>query len=422
MRKVVMVGLAVVVAIGAAAYLGLFTRGEGAARQGGGGGGFGGFGGGGFRPPITVETGVAATGEIDATIVVVGNLIGEQTVDVVPRTGGRLVSINVKLGDAVRRGQTIAKIEDFEIVEQVKQAQASLEVARATIRQREADLKVAEVNFERSQNLFARQLLAKQALDDAESRFLSAQAQLDLSSAQATQTGARLEELQINLGNTTIVSPVDGFVGRRDADPGAWVSQNAPIVSVVDISRLRLVANIVERDLRLVSVGDPALLEVDAYPGETFNGRIARVSPVLDPSTRTAAMEVEVPNGDNRLKPGMYARIQLRVEHLTDATLVPKNAVVDYEGRRGVFISNAENKAEFLPVTIGLEDSDKAQVTSGVKPGDRVVTSGAASLRVGDTLVLPGEGPGGPRGDGGSQTGQRGPGPAGAPQAPRGRS
>ena len=89
---------------------------------------------------------------------VVGNLIGEQTVDVVPRAPGRLVTVNVQLGDRVKRGQLLGKIEDFEIVEQVKQAEASLEVAKATIRQRDADLKVAELNFERSKNLFGRQL------------------------------------------------------------------------------------------------------------------------------------------------------------------------------------------------------------------------------------------------------------------------
>lgn len=289
-----------------------------------GGGGFGG----GFRPPMSVEIGTASSGKIGATLTVVGNLIGEQTVDVAPKTGGRLQSINVQLGDRVRRNQVIAKIEDLEIVEQVKQARASMEVARATIRQREADLKVAEVNFERSKNLFGRQLLAKQALDDAESRYLSAQAQLDLAKAQTEQTGARMEELEINLRNTTIVSPVDGFVGRRNVDPGAWVSQNAPVVSVVDISRLRIVSNVVEKDLRMVNAGDQAVVEVDAYPGEKFNGRIARVSPVLDPSTRTATMEVEIPNVDYRLKPGMYARVALTIEER-------EHALLGTEGRRG---------------------------------------------------------------------------------------
>jgi RND family efflux transporter MFP subunit len=385
----------------------------------------------------------ATTGDIGAQLTVVGNLIGEQTVDVVPRTGGRLVSVNVKLGDAVRRGQLLAKIEDFEIIEQVKQAQASMEVAKATIRQREADLKVAELNFERSKNLFGRQLLAKQALDDAESRYLAAQAQLDLARAQSSQTSARLDELQINLGNTRITSPVDGFVGRRNADPGAWVSQNAPVVSVVEISRLRLQAAVVEKDLRFVGIGDPAIVEVDAYPGDRFNGRVARVSPVLDPATRTATMEVEIPNTGNRLRPGMYARVQLTIEEHTGVIVVPKLAVVDFEGKRGVWQPGDDNKAQFLPVTLGIEDGERVEITTGLKAGDRFVTEGAGAVRRNDTLVIPGQG-GGPgqgrggrpgasgeqgrgqgargRGQGDNQGGER---PAGAPAqdggAPQGR-
>lgn len=426
MRKFLMIGLVVAVAAGAALYFGVFSREQAAAAAGaqapggpggpaapggqrGGGAGAPGVG---FRPPITVQMAAATEGTISASLTVVGNLIGEQTVDVVPRTAGRLVSVNVQLGDRVRRGQLLGKIEDFEIVEQVKQAEASLEVARATIRQREADLKVAELNFERSKNLFDRQLLAKQALDDAESRYLAAQAQLDLAKAQSTQTGARLDELQINLGNTRIVSPVDGFVGRRNADAGAWVSNNAPVASVVDISRLRLVANVVERDLRMVNVGDPAAVEVDAYPGEVFKGRIARVAPVLDPATRTATMEVEIPNADNRLKPGMYARVELMVERHEGVTLVPRAAVVDYDGRRGVWTTDEDNKIRFLAVALGLENTESVEVLQGLKPGERVVTDGAASLRAGDTVMLPGQTPGAPGRSGGpgGQSGARGPG------------
>lgn len=409
MRKVVVIGLVAAVAVGAAVYFGLFSREQTAAAAGGGRPGGGGFG---FRPPMTVAMAEVETGTIGASITVVGNLIGEQTVDVVPRTGGRLVSVNVQLGDRVQRGQLLAKIEDFELIEQVKQAEASLEVARATIRQREADLKVAELNFDRSKNLYERQLLAKQALDDAESRYLAAQAQLDLARAQTQQTSARLEELQITLANTRITSPVDGFVGRRNADPGAWAAQNAPVVSVVDISRLRLVANVVERDLRVVNVGDPASVEVDAYPGDIFKGRIARVSPILDPATRTATIEVEIPNSDNRLRPGMYARVLLSVEERTGVMLLPKMAVVDFEGRRGVWMPDEENKARFTQVRLGLEDADRVQILDGVQPGDKVVTEGAASLRNGDTLVLPGESStgGGNRGPGGQGGGQgRGP-------------
>ncbi len=463
MRKVVMFGLVLAVAGGAAVYLGVFSSGEqaaaaGSSAQGGpgrgaagagaagagragrpagnaggggfGGGGFGGPGGGnvGPRVPMTVELGAIKKGDLSAHLVVVGNLIGEQTVDIAPKTGGRVERVNVQLGDRVRRGQVLAKIEDREIVEQVRQAVASQAVSKATIRQREADLRVAEVNFERSKNLFERQLLAKQALDDAESKYLSAQAQLDLSKAQESQTDARLEELRINLQNTSVTSPVDGFVGKRNVDPGAMVSQNAPIASVVDISKLRMVANIVEKDLRLVSVGDTADVEVDAYPGETFRGRIARVAPVLDPSTRTATMEVEVPNANFKLKPGMYARVNLTVEDRKNVLIAPKNAVIDFESKRGVWMPSAENRAQFVAVELGIEDSDQVEIKAGLKEGDKVVTTGAAAVKNNDQLLIAGaEGAGGGAGPGGPGRGGRGPrgggngpsaeGAAGAPSA-----
>src|SRR5688500_8017701 len=168
MRKFLVIAIVVAVVGGAAAYFGVFSRGgeaasgpqagtQGGGRPQGGGGGFGGGfpggpggGGGGPRVPMTVELGAAKRGDVAAHLTVVGNLIGLQTVDVAPRTAGRLLSVNVQLGDPVRRGQVMAKVEDREIVEQVRAAEASQEVAKATIRQREADLNVSQLNFERS--------------------------------------------------------------------------------------------------------------------------------------------------------------------------------------------------------------------------------------------------------------------------------
>ena len=358
---------------------------------------------------MTVEVGTAKRGDVAAHLTVVGNLIGLQTVDVAPRTGGRLLSVSVQLGDPVRRGQQIAKVEDREIVEQVNQAEASMNVSRATIRQREADLKVAELNFDRSKNLFSRQLLAKQALDDAESRYLAAVAQLDLSKAQQSQNEARLQELKFNLNNTIITSPVDGFIGKRNVDAGAMVNTNTAIVSVVDISRLKLVVNVVEKDLRNVTAGDVGIVEVDAYPGEKFNGRIARVAPVLDPATRTASIEIEIPNGDKRLKPGMYARISLTVEERKNILVAPKSAVIDFESKRGVWQPNADNRATFVPVSLGIEGPEHVEIVDGLKEGDRFVTTGAAAVRNNDQLIIAGEagrgGPGGGRGGPGKMGG-----------------
>jgi RND family efflux transporter MFP subunit len=417
MKKIVLIVVVLIAALaGVAVYSGMFSRepaeaaggqaaGGGAGREGGGGnfggGGFGGFGGGGFgggRPPMTVETGTAHRGSIAQQLVVVGNLVGDATVAVAPRAAGRLQDISVRLGDRVSRGQRIAKIEDFEIQEQVKQQEAALEVSRATIRQREADLKLAETNAERSRNLFARQLLPRQTLDDTEARYQAAVAQLDLARAQNTQSTARLDELRINLANTIIVSPVDGFVARRAVDPGAFVGQNAPVVDVVDIGRVRLVANVIEKDLKQMQTGDETHVEVDAFPGEMFMGRIARVAPVLDPATRTAPIEIEIPNPGFRLKPGMYARVTVTTDERKEALVVPANAVVDTGGRRGVFLTAENSTVSFRPVTVGIEEGTQIEILDGLSEGDRVVTTGAAGLRDGDRVMLAGSAPGG--GDG----------------------
>jgi len=383
---------------------------QGGGRQGGGGfggGGFGGFGGG-PRLPMTVELAQVKRADMTSTLTVVGNLIGAATVEAVPKVAGRLETVSVKLGDRVSRGQQIAKVEDSELQEQVRQAQASYEVGAATIRQREADLRLAQSNLDRSRNLFERQLIPRQTFDDTDARYQAAAAQLDLAKAQFAQAGARLDELKINVANTTITSPVSGFIGRRLLDPGAWVTPNSSFISIVDIATVRLVANIVEKDLRRVATGMRADVGVDAFPGEIFVGRIARVAPVLDPATRTAQIEIEIDNPQFRLKPGMYATVNFTTERRDKALVVPTNAVVDLNGNRGVFQPGDGDTAKFKTVSIGLIDGELAEVQSGLQEGDRVVTTGAAALREGDRIILAGQGQGGPGGNAGGRGGRGG--------------
>lgn len=362
------------------------ARGGAGGRRGGGAGGFGGqFG----RPPLTVELAKAARATIQSEITVVGNLIGQATVSVAPRAAGRVETVTVQLGDRVSRGQRLAKIEDFDIQEQVKQAEAAQLVSEATIRQREADLKLAQTNAERSRSLYERQLLPKQTLDDNEARYQSAVAALDLARAQSAQSKARLDELRINLGNTIISSPVNGFVSKRSVDPGAFVSQNVPVVDVVDISTVRLVANVVEKDLKELKTGNSTRVEVDAFPGEAFMGRIARVSPVLDPATRTAPIEIEIPNASARLKPGMYARVSVTTSTKKEALVIPANAVADLGGRRGVFVPLNES-AVFRAIELGTEQRDLVEVLGGLNEGDTIITTGSSALRDGDRIVMPG--------------------------------
>jgi RND family efflux transporter MFP subunit len=357
--------------------------GPGAPGGGAPGGGMTGRG----RTPMTVDTARAARHEVVDSITVVGNLIAEQTVDVVPRVAGRIENVHVKLGDRVTRGQVLAKIEDRELREQIRQAEAGLEVNRSTVTARENDLKVQENIFERFKQLAANGLTPKQQLEDAELRYNSAQSQVQVAKSQQQSTQARLDELKITLGNTTVISPLEGFVSKRNLDPGGFAGANTVIMTVVDIGTVRLVANLVEKGFNKITAGVSADVEVDTFPGEQFKGQVSRVAPVFDPATRTAAMEIEVPNPGFRLKPGSYARVRLTVERRADALTVPRNAVVDTEGKRGVFLVDAQT-ARFREVQTGLSDTERVEITSGLNDGDRVVTVGALALRDGDRVVL----------------------------------
>jgi RND family efflux transporter MFP subunit len=381
----------------------------------GGPGGRGGFTGG--RTPMTVDLAPVSRHEVIEYITVVGNLVGEATIDIVPRVAGRIDAIPVKLGDRVTRGQQVAKIEDRELREQINQAQATLDVNKANVLQRENEVQVQQSALERARMTFEKGLTAKQNLEDAESRYNLAVSQLNVAKAQQAQTQFRIDELRITLSNTVVVSPVDGFVSRRALDPGAFAGANTVILTVVDISSVRMVANLVEKGFKRVVPGVEAKVQVDAFPGEDFTGQVSRVAPVFDPATRTAQMEIEVANPGFRLKPGMYARVRLTVDRRPDALTVPRNAVVDVEGQRGVFLIQ-DQVAKFHEVQTGLSDGERIEVVAGLNEGQQVITTGALALRNGDRVALPGAGQGrGGRGgrSGGGDGGTTGSGRNGAP-------
>jgi RND family efflux transporter MFP subunit len=201
------------------------------------------------------------------------------------------------------------------------------------------------------------------------------------------------------------------------------VTPNSIFLSVVDIGVVRIVADVVERDLRRITQGLRADVEVDAFPGEKFTGRVAHVAPVLDPATRTAQIEIDIVNSDFRLKPGMYARVTFLVEKRENTLVVPTSAVVNVGGNNGVFLpsKNAENEvAKFKPVQTGMSDQNLVEVSSGLAEGERVVTTGAAALRDGDRILLAGAQRQGGPGAEGREGGSRGRGRQGGGEAPTG--
>jgi len=420
MRKILLILVVAILVAGGAWYYRASGPDTAAASSGanaaaGGRGAAAGRGTGG-RTPMTVDTAAVTRHEVVDYITVVGNLIGQATVDVVPRVAGRIDSLPVKLGDRVARGSVVARIEDREIREQINQAQATLEVNKANVTQRENEVQLQQNALERTKTTFERGLTARQLLEDAEARYNAAASQLLVAKAQQSQTQSRIDELKITLSNTIVLSPVDGFVSRRNLDPGAFANANTPLLQVVDIGTVRLVANLVEKGFKKVTPGVEAKVQVDTFAGEDFTGRVSRVAPVFDPATRTAQMEIEVPNPGFRLKPGMYARVRLTLERRPDALTVPSNAVVDADGRRGVFMVK-DQIAKFVVTKVGLSDGDRIEIVEGLREGDRVITTGALALRDGDRVALVSDtaGRGGRTGGRSGNRGADGGGAAGAP-------
>ena len=381
MRKKVIVGL--LVGLGALLAFRLYGALWGQSAGGPGRGGPGGR----AQP---VEVAQAERTQLAENVSLVGSLRAKEQVDVAPKVGGRLVELRVDLGDTVRAGQLIARLEDGELQQQVRHAEAALQVSQAGVAQREAELENQKLETERHQSLERDGIISSQQAAQVQTQVRVAEAQVQLARAQTVQAEAFLEELRIRLSQTQVFSPIAGVVGRRYVDQGALLGANDAIVLVINLVRMVTVVNVPERELVKVQVNDAATVAVDALGGEEMMGRVVRISPLLDAQTRTAEVEIEIANTESRLKAEMFARVDLNLTLQREAVFVPRQALVYRGGEPGVFVVDSE-VARFQSVLIGVADADRIEAVEGIDPGQLVVTRGANLLQNGDRIQVPPE-------------------------------
>lgn len=363
-------------------------------QQSAGQGGRGGPGGGGGPRAQNVQTGVVASGRVSEKITLTGSLKAKEQVDVSPKIPGRILKLNVDVGQPVSRGALLAVIEDDEIQQQLERSKAAIAVVDASIAQREAELNNAKADLERRRKLVTDGLLPATELDALETRQRVAQSQLELARAQRRQSEAEQRELSIRQSQTRIYAPISGVVARRHLDLGALATSNTPIVTLVSLSPMVIEAKTSERDIARIKRGATVTVTVDSVPGQTFSGRVMRILPQLDPQTRNGLVEIEIANRGGVLKGEMFARAELDLGSQRETTLLPRDALV-YRGEQpGVYTIEAE-KAKFLPVETGLTQEDKVEVVSGLKVGDVVITRGSNLLKDGDRVRVMGGQPGG---------------------------
>jgi RND family efflux transporter MFP subunit len=348
------------------------------------------------KPPVAVEIAPVEVASIQDIGRYTGSLYPASEFVVAPKISGRIEEIEVRMGDPVAAGQLIAVLDDDEYRQQVAQAAAELDVARATVEERRNTLENTRREYERTVALREKKIASQSELDAAEADYHVQQARFRVAGAQVAQKAAALKAAEVQLAYTRIRVPENHndrkIVGERFLDPGAMVAANTPIVSILDINTLTAKIYVIERDYPMVRTGMTAELTCDAFADRRFTGRVSRVSPLLKEASRQASVEIEVANDDLLLKPGMFVRVEIALTRHDDATVVPLAALVTRNGQTGVFAADMQTMtARFIPVTVGITDSVRAEIVRPELSG-QVVTLGHHLLEDGAAMRLPANG------------------------------
>ena len=323
-----------------------------------------------------------------------GSLMPKSQFIVAPKVAGWLQKLLVNVGDTVHQNQTIAILDDEEFTQQVEQARAELQVTKANAENCASDLDLAQREYERMKALREKQIASASELDESEAEFNACQTRLKVSLAQVAQKEAQLAAADLQLSYTRVKAFWENgdearVVGERFVDEGALLQVNQPIVSILENKPLTAVVYVVERDYPKIKVAQQSVVTTDAYPDRAFTGSIVRIAPLLQESSRQARVEIEIPNSDQLLKPGMFVRVRIEFVSHDNATLIPLTALVERNGRQGIFIADPDNlKARFVPVTVGIINDELAEVLEPDISG-LAVTMGNHLLEDGSAITLP---------------------------------
>ncbi len=349
---------------------------------------------------INVDLIEVSTGEIREELLLTGALRPKEMVDVNPKGTGRIENIYFQVGDNVKNGQLIARIENDEVEQQVKRSEAAYEVSKANIVSRQAELENSMANLARAQQLFDEGLLSPQEYQQQKSSLRVMEAQLKLAEAQAQQSIAELSELNIRLEQTDILAPMSGIVSVRYVDPGALVTPSNSILQVVNLKTMVTQGNVPERSIGRLRVGNHANVFVDAIPDREFTGVVARIAPILDAATRSALIEIDILNPEMLLKAEMFVRIGLDLGSMRQTTLISRDGLV-YRGQQpGVYVvEGGTDRPVFRVIETGLTREGQVEVLANLNIGTQIVGRGATMLRDGDRITT---GRGGLGGGGGA--------------------
>jgi cobalt-zinc-cadmium efflux system membrane fusion protein len=299
---------------------------------------------------------------------------------VLPVTG-RILTVLVKTGDAVRKDQPLLTIQSPD----AEAAMSAFLSAQASVTQAQAGLTKTQSDFDRSSDLFQHDAVAKKDVLSAETSLAQARATLEQSQAAREQALRRLAGLGLAPGDAKqeviLRAPLAGKVLELSVVPGEFRNDtSASLMTIADLSTVWVTSQVPETYIRFVQIGERVEINLVAYPGETFEGRVSRIADTVDPQTRTVKVQAEMDNRAGRFRPEMFGSIH-HVESIADMTVIPAACIVQDGDRAIVFVEHGPGHFEERRVVVGKNAGDRVRVLSGVTPGESVVVDGAMLLK-----------------------------------------
>ena len=311
---------------------------------------------------VPVETQPLKRAEMVAVYSGTAPIEAHEEAQVVAKVGGEVRQIFVEEGDTVREGQMLARLDGDRL---------RLELAKT-----DANLKKLDRDYRRTLDLAERGLVPKTTAENLK---------YDLDALSAAYDSAKLE-----LSYTEIRAPIPGVVSARHIKVGNTIRPNDPTFTVTDLDPLVAYVHVPEKEFRKIAPGQTAEVVVDALGGDRFVGSISRISPTVDSQTGTFKARVEVEDGSRRLKPGMFARVNIVYERRQAALQLPRTAILDADGQQSVYVVD-DGKAQQRVIRTGLANGGWIEVLDGLEGNERVVTVGQAGLRSGTPVKIVGE-------------------------------
>ena len=359
----------------------------------------------------SVAVAKADTTDLSHTLVLTGEFLPFQEVDLMAKVSGYVKQINVDIGDRVKQGQLLAILEIPEMIDEVTKAKASVQRSEAQVTQAEDEVRraesghrIAHLSFERLNSVMNSRpgLVAQQEVDDAQSKDVSAEAQIQAAKSNLAATAqqvsvskADLAKFQTMFDYTRVIAPFAGVITKRFANTGSMIqagtasqTQAMPLVRLAQNTTLRLILPVPESAVPTIHVGQQVDVRVPTLK-RTFPGKVARSSGSVQPSTRTMDTEVDVANANMTLVPGMYAEVNLTLDRSNDAVAVPVSAVeidpaTPTKGK--VVVVNSGNYLETRMISVGMETANRIEVRAGLRDGEMVVIGNRSGLQMGQEV------------------------------------